>query len=158
MNSLRVWLRTNQGASVLLTFLFSCLFIYLWFSPWAHRKLQDNFTLGFFPIFGVVILIFLTTIMTIDTHRKNIMPKMQTMDLKALFFCLVILLGCWVYSTLSDWIGFLLVSPAFLMGYSYSLGLRPWKYVVGAGVATTVIVYSIFTLIEVELPSGILPF
>lgn len=158
MNSLRVWLKTNQGVSVLLIFFFSFLFIYLWFSPWAHRKLQDNFTLGFFPIFGMAILILLTAIMTIDKHRKLTMPKMHAMDLKVLFFCLTILLGCWIYSTLIERIGFLLLSPVFLMGYSYSLGMRPWTYVVCSGIAITAIVYVVFTLIEVELPSGILPF
>lgn len=158
MNSLRVWSKTNQGVGVLLTFLFSCLFIYLWFSPWAHRKLQDGFTLGFFPIFGVLILILLTITMAIDAQRKHVAPKMHTMDLKTLFFCLLILLGCWVYFALTDRIGFLLVSPVFLVGYSYSLGMRPWTYAVIAGVAMSTIVYVVFRLLEVELPSGILPF
>ena len=157
MNSFREWLRTNQGVGVLLTILLAGFLTYLWLSPWTHRKLQDGFTLGFFPIFGVVVLMLLNMIMIIDGRRKDTESQMRMMDLKALFICLLILFGCWSYFELTDRMGFLIVSPVFLLIYVYCLGMRPWTHAFGAGIAMTVIVYAVFRLLGVELPPGILP-
>jgi len=72
MNSSRNWLRSNQGVGFFLTVLLIALLAYLWLSPWVHRRLQDGFTLGFFPIFGVAMMILLTAIMTVDArHRRE---------------------------------------------------------------------------------------
>jgi len=158
MNPFRSWLRTNQGIGAVLTLIFGAYLLLLRLSPWVHRELQDGFTLGFFPSFAVVLMMLLTVAMIFDGRRKLVDLQSKGVTLKQLFFLLLFLVGNWVYFQLAVEIGFLLVSPVFLLVAMVSLGMRPWSAALAAGVAITLIVYGVFRLLGVELPTGLLPF
>jgi hypothetical protein len=53
-------------------------------------------------------------------------------------------------------IGFLIVTPFFLLLAMYVLGLRPWRKTLIIAVPMTVIVYGIFRVMGIALPPGIL--
>jgi hypothetical protein len=137
---------------------FIAIVVYLWVTPSAHRKLQDGFTLMFFPALAAAMMIILSLILTVDPQRKFIESKLHMVDAKIMAFSVLISMACWIYFELSVRIGFLIVSPLFLTGYTYYMGMRPWTHALGAGVVITAIVYMIFRVLGVELPTGILPF
>lgn len=155
---LQDWLRTNQGVGSLLTVCLALFLIHLQLSPWVHEKLRDGFTLGFFPVVGVVSMMVFTVVLVLDGWRKERIQELSGMTWRAFFFCLAVLAGCWVYFELIVRVGFLLVSPFFLPIFMYSLGMRPWSSSLVAGFVVTAIVYAVFRLIGIQLPPGILPF
>ena len=71
MNSLRNWIKTNQGVGFLFVIALVLFLVYLQLSPWVHRKVRDGFTLGFFPVFAVVLMIIFSVVLIIDRHRRE---------------------------------------------------------------------------------------
>lgn len=154
----QAWIRTNQGIGVLLTACLGLYFLFLQLSPWVHERLRDGFTLGFFPVTGVVLMMIFTVTLIFDGNRRERIQELEDMKWKWFLFCVAVLLVCSVYFYLVLEIGFLLVSPVFLTFYIFMLRMRPWTSCASAGVVMTVLVYGLFRLIGIELPPGILPF
>ena len=65
---------------------------------------------------------------------------------------------CYVYFELAWRLDFLLVSPVFIAGATYVLGIRPFRAAIAAGVVITVVIYALFRLIGIELPTHIVWF
>ena len=152
------WIRTNQGVGWILTACLGMYLVYLQFSPWVHEKLRDDFTLGFFPVTGVILMMICTLALIFDDHRKERIEELEHMRWKWFFFCLGVLIACGAYFYLIIEIGFLLMSPVFLFVFIFILGLRPWTSCLTSGLVMTILVYGLFRLIGIELPPGILPF
>jgi|TARA_B100000315_G_C14558073_1_gene579166 hypothetical protein len=152
------WLQTNQGIGFVLSLVLFLYFIFLQLSPWVHEKLRDGFSLGFFPLTGIVLMLLFTVTLIFDGERNKVIPDLTKMSGRSFLFCLAVLAGCGLYFSLIVSIGFLLVSPFFLLAFMYLLGLRPFSHCIVSGVVMTIIVYVVFRLIGVRLPSGILPF
>jgi len=129
------WLKCNQGVGVILTSFFTALLIYIYLNPWAHRKLRDGFSLGFFPAVAIVLSIIFSLILIFDSRRKEALMRE---------------------------IGFLIVTPFFLLLAMYVLGSKSWRNTVLVAAFMTVIVYGIFRAMGIALPpgilSGVLPF
>ena len=150
------WLKSNQGVGVILTSLFTALLIYIHLSPWAHRKLRDGFSLGFFPAVAIVLLIIFSLILIFDSRRKEVLQDLETLTLKFFLGAVIAVVGSWLYFSLMREIGFLIVTPFFLLLAMYVLGLRPWRKTLIIAVPMTVIVYGIFRTMGIALPPGIL--
>jgi hypothetical protein len=150
------WLKSNQGVGVILTSLFTALLIYIYLSPWAHRKLRDGFSLGFFPAVAIVISIIFSLILIFDSRRKEVLQDLETLTLKFFLGAVIAVVGSWLYFSLMREIGFLIVTPFFLLLAMYVLGLRPWRKTLIIAVPMTVIVYGIFRVMGIALPPGIL--
>ncbi len=154
----QAWIRTNQGVGVILTACLGLYLLYLQFSPWVHERLRDGFTLGFFPVTGIVLMMVFTVTLILDGNRRERIEELENMRWRWFLFCVAILLVCSVYFYLILEIGFLLVSPVFLAVFIFMLRLRPWTSCVTAGAVMTILVYALFRLMGIELPPGILPF
>jgi len=156
------WLRRNQGAGIILASLFTALLVYILLTPWAHRKLRDGFTLGFFPALAVSLSIIFSLIMIFDSHRREVLTSLEGISLKSSLGVVLAVLVSWVYFAAMRKIGFLIATPFFLLVAMYVLGLKPLRNVLIAAVSMTAIVYAIFRVMGIELPSGklagILPF
>lgn len=156
------WLRCNQGIGVIMALMFSGLFIYIQLTPWAHRKLRDKFTLGFFPSLAVALLIFFSLILIFDSRRREIPPRLEKLTVSGFFGAVLAVVVSWAYFAFMSEIGFLIATPVFLLFAMYALGLKPWRNVIIVALLLTVIVYAIFTLMGIELPpgklSGMIPF
>jgi hypothetical protein len=63
---------------------------------------------------------------------------------------------CYVYFDLAWRIDFLLVTPVFIAGATYVLGVRPLRSAIVASLVITIVIYGIFRAIGIELPSRIL--
>ncbi|MFQ5842016.1 MAG: tripartite tricarboxylate transporter TctB family protein [Thermodesulfobacteriota bacterium] len=156
------WLKCNQGVGVILTSLFAALLIYIQLSPWAHRKLRDGFTLGFFPAVAIVLSIIFSLILIFDSRRKEVPPGLETLTVKSVLATVLAVVVSWLYFMAMKRIGFLIVTPLYLLFAMYVLGSQSWRYSIVVAALMTVIVYGIFRIMGIELPpgmlSGILPF
>jgi len=158
----REWLRSNQGVGFILTLVLIVFLIYLELSPWVHREVRDGFTLGFFPVLAVVLLLVFSVIMIVDTHRKETPGDLKTFTFKPFLGGVLIIIATWFYFAVMRKVGFLLVTPVYLLFFIYILGLKSWRTCAVSAVVMTVVVYGAFTAIGIRLPpgilSGILPF
>lgn len=156
------WLRSNQGIGVIMTVMFTGLFIYIQLTPWAHRRLRDKFTLGFFPTLAVALMIFFSLILIFDSRRREIPPRLEKLTVSGFLSAVLAVVVSWGYFAFMSEIGFLIATPAFLLLAMYALGLKPWRHVIIVALLLTVIVYAIFALMGIELPlgklSGMIPF
>jgi len=156
------WLKCNQGVGVILTSFFTALLIYIYLNPWAHRKLRDGFSLGFFPAVAIVLSIIFSLILIFDSRRKEVLPDLETLKLKSFLGAVIAVVGSWLYFSLMREIGFLIVTPFFLLLAMYVLGSKSWRNTVLVAAFMTVIVYGIFRAMGIALPpgilSGVLPF
>ena len=80
------------------------------------------------------------------------------MDTKNWFHAAVIVAACYLFFELVLSVGFLIVSPIALFILIFLLGLRPWKFVLRTSILITALVYGVFFVIGLPLPSGLLPF
>jgi putative tricarboxylic transport membrane protein len=153
-----VWWRTNRGIGALLTLLLVVFFVYLYLSDWTHEELRDGFTLGFFPLAGVLAMLACTLMLVFDSHRHEVEEGLATIGWRGWLLCAALLLGCYAYFALAQVLGYLLTSPFFLFILIYLLGMRPWTTALIASVVMTLVVFGLFTVLGVALPSGVLPF
>lgn len=150
------WLKCNQGVGVILTSLFTALLIYIELNPWAHRKLRDGFSLGFFPAVAIVLSIIFSLILIFDSRRKEVLPDLETLTFTSLLSAVLAVVASWVYFAAMREIGFLITTPFFLLFAMYALGSKSWRNTLLAAAFITVIVYGIFRAMGIELPPGIL--
>ena len=105
MQNFRKWIRCNQGLGLILTLSFGAFLIYLELSPWVHRKLRDGFTLGFFPVLAVVLLLLLSIILIFDRYRKETTSGLKSITFKSFFSSFLAVTACWLYFELMKRIG-----------------------------------------------------
>ena len=151
---MRKWLKCNQGVGVILTSFFTALLIYIELNPWAHRKLRDGFTLGFFPGVAVGLSIFFSLIIIFDSRRKEVLQGLETLNLKSFLGAVIAVVVSWLYFALMKEIGFLIVTPFFLFLAMFALGAQSWRNTVLVAAFMTVIVYGIFRAMGIALPPG----
>lgn len=156
------WLTRNQGAGFILVLIFTALLCYIQLTPWAHRKLRDGFTLGFFPAVAVGLCIIFSLIIIFDSRRKEALPALETLDLRSFVGIILAVIISGAYFAAMRKIGFLIATPFYLFIAMYVLGLKTLRNLLVTAVSMTVIVYFIFRVMGIELPpgklAGILPF
>lgn len=150
------WVRSNQGVGFVLTVVLIAFLIYLEFRPWVHREVRDGFTLGFFPVLAVILLLIFSLVLVVDPHRKESTGDLKAFALKPFLGGVVIVGATWLYFTLMRRIGFLIITPIYLLFFIYFLGLRLWFVCAVSAVVMTFVVYAAFTVIGIKLPPGIL--
>ncbi len=156
--ALRNWLRSNQALGVFLFLAFGGFFIYLEGTPLVHKRLYDGFSLGFFPMGGVMLMVIFAVVMIFDGHRKEVAAANPFFRWSTLGGCLLVAAGGYLYLELTKAIGFLIVSPIFLVINAYILGMKLEKGTIIAAVTATVVIYVVFRPLGINLPSGILAF
>ena len=156
MSDVGKWLRSNQGIGVVLSLILTVSIVWIELSPWAHEETRDGFTLGFFPVLSMALILFFTLILTVDIRRKETTEGVATFSLKSLFNSVLFLLGTWIYFELMQRIGFLIITPVYLFLFIYILGIKIWRTCVYSAFIMTITVYVVFSAISIKLPKGIL--
>lgn len=150
------WLRSNQGVGFIFALVLIAFLVYLELSPWVHREVRDGFTLGFFPLVAVILLLIFSVILIVDPHRKETPGGLKAFALKPFLGGVVIVIATWLYFTVMRKVGYLIVTPVYLLLFIYVLGLKSWRRCAVSAVVMTVIVYGAFTTIGIKMPPGIL--
>lgn len=152
------WIKTNQGVACCIAGVSIGFLIYLGFSEWAFQVLRDGFRLGFFTAVATVAMLVCALALMFDKHRHETDEEM----LQSRWIDWVIAAGamtiCYVYFELAWRIDFLLVTPVFIAGGTYVLGIRPLRSAIIAGLVITIVIYVLFRLIGLELPTRIIGF
>ena len=150
------WIKTNQGTASIIAGVAVLLLIYLGTSEWAFRELRDGFRLGFFTAVAVFATLLCAIAMMVDRHRHEIDEEMGLARWTDWAVAASAMVACYVYFDLAWRFDFLLVTPFFIAGATYALGIRPVRSAIVAGLVITVVIYGLFRLIGIELPSQIL--
>ena len=156
MKDTRNWIKTNQGVGTIFLAVQIAFLIYLQLSPWVHREVRDGFTLGFFPVLAVVLMMIFSLILLFDKQRGEILKELETFTGKSFIGGILILIGTGCYFGIMEEIGFLIVTPCYLIIFIYLLGLKSWRTCVISSLIMTVTVYAAFSAIGVRIPAGVL--
>lgn len=152
------WIKTNRGVACCIAGVSVALLLYLGLSEWAYRELRDGFRLGFFTAVAVVAMLICALSMMVDRRRDDTDAEMLQSRWTDWVIAFAAMAICYVYFELAWRIDFILVTPIFMAGATYILGVRPLRSAIVAGVVITVVIYGLFRLIGIELPSRIIGF
>lgn len=152
------WIRTNQGVAACIAVVVVALLIYIGGSDWAYEKLRDGFRLGFFSAVAALTMLICALAMMVDRHRGETEEDIAQTRLLDWVIAAAALATCYIYFELAWRVDFLLVSPVFLAGGTFALGVRPLRAAIIAGVVITVVIYTLFRIIGIDLPSRIIWF
>ena len=150
------WIKTNQGIACCIAGVSLALLIYLGTSEWAFRVLRDGFRLGFFTAVAVFAMLICALTMIFDQHRHETDKELTQSHWMDWVIAATAMATCYVYFDLAWRIDFLLVTPIFIAGATYVLGIRPLRSAIVASLVITIVIYGIFRAIGIELPSQIL--
>ena len=156
MKDIRNRIKTNRGIGIILTVVLVAFLIYLQLSPWTHKKVRDGFTLGFFPVLAVVLLIIFSVSLILDTRRKEIPKDLKDFTFKSFLGGILILIATGCYFAVMVEVGFLILTPCYLILFIYLLGLKSWRTCVVSALIMTLVVYGAFSAIGIRMPAGIL--
>lgn len=150
------WIKSNQGIGACITIVVGMLVMYLANTDWVYQELRDGFRLGFFPIASAVAMLACGLAMLVDGRRHEVIPDVARSGWLDWAVAIGAMAVCYLYFELAWRIDFLLVTPIFLAGATYVLGVRPLRAAVLAGVLIAVVVYGMFWLIGIDLPMNVL--
>jgi len=156
MKDYQSWVKTNRGIGIIFTIVLVAFLIYLQLSPWVHRTVRDGFKLGFFPVLAIVLLIIFSVLLIVDPRRNEIPEALKNFSLKSFLGGIVILIATGCYFAIMQEIGFLIVTPIYLILFIYLLGMKSWRTCVVSALIMTVSVYAAFSSIGIRIPAGIL--
>jgi len=150
------WIKSNQGIGACITVVVGVLVLYLASTDWVYQELRDGFRLGFFPLASAVAMLACGLAMLIDGHRHQVDPDVARSGWLDWTIAIVAMAVCYLYFELAWRIDFMLVTPVFLAGATYVLGVRPLRSAILAGVLIAIVVYGLFWLIGIDLPMNVL--
>jgi len=151
------WIRTNQGLGVVISVMIVGLLIYLSQEEWVFQRLRDGFQLGFFTVISAVAMLLCSVAMIFDSHKNNTDKEMAAVNRLEFIMPAVVVSICYIYFFLAWRYDFLLVTPIFLAAGVYSFGVRPFRTAIIGGVIVTLVIFGLFRLIGIYLPSYIIP-
>ena len=152
------WIRTNQGVATCIAAVVTLLLVYLATSEWAYQVLRDGFRLGFFTAVATLAMLGCAVAMMVDRRRMEVDEDIARSGWLDWAVAGGVMALCYLYFELAWRLDFLLVTPFFIAGATFALGVRPMRSAILAGVAITIVIYVLFRIIGIELPTRILWF
>lgn len=152
------WIKTNRGVASCIAGVAVLLLLYLATSDWAFLRLRDGFHLGTFTTVSVFAMLICAVALMLDRRRHETDEEMTRSSWLDWAVAAVAMVACYVYFELAWRFDFLLVTPIFLAGGTYVLGVRPLRSAIVAAVTITIVTYVLFRLIGIELPTFLLWF
>lgn len=150
------WIKTNQGVATCIATFTLFLGLHITVSDWAFQKLRDGFYLGSFTLMAVFTILVCALALMVDSRRDVIEEDMARTTWRDWVIAAGMMGLCYVYFELAWNIDFLLVTPVMMSASIYILGIRPARSAIIAGVVITVVIYVLFRLIGIHLPTGVL--
>lgn len=150
--------RSNRAVGIILTVLIGAFLARTLFFDWVYREMSDGFTLGVFPVAGLLAMMACTLGLILDSRHHGVEDSLRGITWKSWGYCVLLVVGCYAYFLLWEPVGFLPISAVLLCILIYLLGARPRSSAVLAGVVVWLGMYGIFRALGVELPAGPLSF
>ncbi len=152
-NTKTPWVKTNRGVATCMTIFFLVLLGYLFSQDWVYQTQRDGFRLGFFTVVAALAMLICSVVMIFDRFKDDTTPEILGLRAKHWLRALLVLVICYAYFYLAWNIDFLIISPIFLAFSSYMLGVRPVSSAIISGVIVGCVIFFLFKLIGIELPS-----
>lgn len=168
------WIRTNRGTALIMSAVFLVLMVYLLNQDWVYDQQRDGFRLGFFTVMSAAAMLICCISMIFDRVKHQTTPEMATLKLRHLGRAAVALIIMGIYFIFAwndhfaqDWLRpflntlplageFLFWTPVFMGAGMYLLGVRPLRSAVTAAIIITVVIFGLFRIIGISLPSVLL--
>lgn len=168
------WIRTNRGIAACMAVLFAILLIYLLNQDWVYDKQRDGFHLGFFSVVGAIAMIVCCVSMMFDRLKSGTTPELASIRLAhighgvlALAMMGIYFILAWDVHFAQPWLRgildvipltgeFILWTPIFMGAGMYLLGVRPAQSAAIAGVVVGIVIFGLFRIIGITLPSNFL--
>lgn len=169
------FLRTNRGVATTLAVLAAILLAYLFGQDWVYAEQRDGFRLGFFPILGAAAMLLCALAMLFDRQSRQTTPEMATIRpgsvlcaLAALALMGVFYVLAWDVHFAQPWLRatldaipltgeFIVWATVFMTLGMYLLGVRPAYAALASGAIVSVVIFGLFRLIGITLPTALLP-
>ena len=151
------WIRTNQGVGVLVSAATVVLLGYLATQDWVYEELRDGFHLGTFTLVSVFAILACGISLIVDKRKKTVEEDLAKSRPIEFVYAVIMLVACYAYYELAWKVDYLLVTPVFLFGGMYILGVRPAYVAAITSVVTTAVLFGLFYLIGLDLPSFLTP-
>lgn len=150
--------RTNRFFGLCLVLCLAALYVWLIQDPNFDRELYDGFSLGFFPTLSVAMMALFAAVLIFDGHSKEESTNGPLISAGIIASVCVVGLGGFVYAYLLPIVGYLILTPIYMSGLAFLLGM-PFRLPTIIGViATTLVIFAIFWTLGYPLPMGILDF
>jgi len=150
--------RTNRFLGLCLILGLGVLYVWLIQDPNFDRKLYDGFSLGFFPTLSVALMAVFAAVLLFDSHSGEEAANGPLISGGIIASVCVVGVGGFVYAYLLPVVGYLILTPIYMSGLAFLLGM-PLRLPTIVGVlATTLVIFTIFWTLGYPLPMGILDF
>lgn len=152
-----MWYRTDIIESILLTFIGIGVVV-------ESIRLKVGTSLmpqpGFFPLLGGSLLIGLSLIFLVRAWlARSHAPRQSQEAFGELRRPLILVVGMGLYTTVLEWLGYILPTLLITAIILRVLGVRSWKELGLASLGISVGTYFLFgKILGIELPTGVLPF
>jgi cobalamin synthase len=150
------WIKTNRGVAACIAAVALALLAYLALSEWTWRELRDGFRLGFFTAVAVFAMLICAIAMMVDSRRNERDPDIARLQGRDWIVAVIALVACYAFFELAWQIDFLLITPVFLTAGTWLLGVRPLRSAIVAAVLITVVVFGLFWVIGIDLPTNVI--
>jgi len=168
------WIRTNRGTALIMSAVFLVLMIYLLTQDWVYDQQRYGFRLGFFTVLSAAAMLICCLSMVFDRQKDQTTPEMSMLKLRhlgraamALIIMGIYFIFAWNDHFAQDWLRpildtipltgeFLLWTPIFMGAGMYLLGVRPLRSAFIAAIIITVVIFGLFRIIGITLPSVLL--
>jgi hypothetical protein len=137
---------------------FSSLFLYLYATRYKGHEIYGKLGPGFWPKFILICMMILSLWIAVDAFRarkkaKKFSDLPKSVDSRIRFLSALILIIAYFF--LMNIIGFVILTPFFLIAFMILLGEKSWPWMIGLSIGMTVLIILAFTqAMYVPLPRG----
>ena len=140
---------------------FSSLYLYTVAASYKGHEIYGKLGPGFWPKFILIVMMILSILVAFDAFRarKKSAGEKKPEAVKGAgsrirFFSALILIIAYFF--LMNVIGFIALTPFFLMAFMVLLGEKSWPWMIGLSIGMTIIIILAFTqAMYVPLPRGV---
>lgn len=140
---------------------FASLYLYTIAAQYKGHEIYGKLGPGFWPKFILICLMILSFLIAVDAFRarktsdgEKSPEAMKSAGSRIRFFLVLIMIIA--YLVLLNIIGFIMLTPFFLIAFMILLGEKSWPWMIGLSIGMTVIILLAFTqAMYVPLPRGI---
>jgi putative tricarboxylic transport membrane protein len=140
---------------------FASLYLYTIAASYKGHEIYGKLGPGFWPEFILIVMMILSLWIAVDafrTRRKTAGEKsseiVKTAGSRIRFFSALILIIAYFF--LMNVIGFIALTPFFLIAFMILLGEKSWPWTIGLSIGMTILIVLAFTqAMYVPLPRGV---
>lgn len=146
---------SNRVIGIIFIIIFLSLLFYVQTTEWGARTARDNIKLSFIPSLALTFCLLVSIGMILSPSSHEVPEKLINYSSVYLITIFVTIIAIFIYFYLMQQLGFIVSSIIFLGLGNYILGLKDKKIALIIALAFTLVIFSVFTILGVQVPSGV---